>query len=76
MTGAAKAKGQRGILLLSLTVSTITRPVALNGLRLMTVDAEAQAAGFEATIPGYLGGRWLPAVYVGLELRGKARERA
>src|ERR1700756_909684 len=28
-----------------------TRPIALNGLGLSTVDAEAQAAGFEATFP-------------------------
>src|SRR6202171_1053476 len=28
-----------------------TRPAALNGLGLSTVDAEAQAAGFEATFP-------------------------
>ncbi len=28
-----------------------TRPVALNGLGLSTVDAEAQAAGFEAAFP-------------------------
>jgi predicted nucleic acid-binding protein len=28
-----------------------TRPIALNGLGLSTVDAEAQAAGFEAAFP-------------------------
>jgi predicted nucleic acid-binding protein len=31
--------------------SVATRPASLNGLGLSTVDAEAQAAGFEATFP-------------------------